>query len=65
MAQDDDMQTFRQSPPIWTNADRLRQMTDDQLAEFITDCEFNAYNTYPTTKGEVLAWLQSRAKPME
>ena len=33
MAMDDDMQTFRKK--VVTNADTIRNMTDEQLAEFL------------------------------
>lgn len=45
-----------------TNADRIRAMTDEQLAAFISDQEFEAYDTAPGLAGEILDWLKEEAK---
>lgn len=57
MAMDDDMQTFRTR--IVTNGDKIRQMTDEELAEmFIRVSELPAY-----WKKSFLDWLKKEAEP--
>lgn len=57
MAMDDDMQTFRRK--VVTNADTIRNMTDEQLAEmFIRVLELPAY-----WKKSFLDWLKKEAEP--
>jgi hypothetical protein len=45
-----------------TNGDRIRAMTDEELARFISDQEFEAYDTAPGLAGEILEWLKEEAK---
>lgn len=47
--------------PVATNADRIRAMSDEELAEWINkhDCHTNLYGYDP--KDAVLNWLQSPA----
>lgn len=61
----------------WTNADRIRNMSDEELAEWVTNmCEFerhgepykSIYNLVTEKEeeihdsyGDLLAWLQSEA----
>ena len=57
------------SEPPKSNADRIRQMTDEELAEWITDghdlcdlCQFSAcLPDYGCEKG-VIAWLKQEAE---
>lgn len=44
-----------------TNADRIRSMTDEELAEFISSLVRNA-DDYLTSEGNWLIWLQSEAE---
>ena len=45
-----------------TNADRIRQMTDEELAEWIAkhDCKTNLYGHWP--KDAILDWLKQEVK---
>ena len=56
-----------------TNADRIRNMSDEELAEFITGlskrclagigkCDCSAYKTCDNCNVEVKKWLQSEAE---
>ena len=54
--------------PIKTNADRIRSMTDEELASVITDdwCEIVCNGTYLCNNGtceqHVLKWLKEEVK---
>ena len=59
-----------------TNADMIRNMSDEELAELITgiskhclagigECDCSAYNTCQNCNVEVKKWLQSEAKVEE
>lgn len=57
--------------PIKTNADRIRSMTDEELAEEIVKCvladlfRLNVIGTRPNTKEEWLEWLKEEVKDGE
>jgi hypothetical protein len=44
-----------------TNADRIRSMTDEELAEYISELIRNSHE-YMTGEGDWLIWLQSEAE---
>ena len=44
-----------------TNADRIRSMSDEELAEYISELVRNAHE-YLTGEGDWLQWLKSEAK---
>ena len=44
-----------------TNADRIRSMTDEELAEYISELIRNSHE-YMTGEGDWLNWLQSEAE---
>lgn len=48
---------------IRTNADRIRAMTNEELAEFLLDIESMGYNGYSITDGysDFKEWLESEA----
>jgi Glu-tRNA(Gln) amidotransferase subunit E-like FAD-binding protein len=46
---------------VTTNADKIRSMTDEELAEFISSLIRNAHE-YLTSEGNWLIWLQSEAE---
>ena len=59
-----------------TNADRIRNMSDEELVEFITglskkclasigECNCSTYETCQNCNVEVKKWLQSEAKVEE
>lgn len=50
---DNEMQTFR---PTKTNGDRIRAMTDRQLAEFISE---EQHEPVPDSISDILDWLES------
>jgi hypothetical protein len=70
MAQDDDMQTFRRKAV--TNGDRIRQMTDEELAEMVSmkvcrivkldgkDCPKGFY--FGKCDKCVIAWLKQEVR---
>lgn len=45
-----------------TNADRIRAMTDEELAETMLDC-FVAFYEVEWTKKDILDWLKQEAEP--
>lgn len=57
-----DLPTQQPNHQPQTNADRIRAMTDEQLAAFISDQEFEAYDTAPGLAGEILEWLKEEVK---
>lgn len=73
MAKDDDMQTFCRK--IVTNGDRIRSMTDEELADFldtITDCCSAYYRKCEkcpmkfsdiTPRCNISLWLKKEAGP--
>ena len=71
MAKDDDMQTFR--PRIITNGDKIRSMTDEQIAEMLDIYSLEKICDYCTEQGDpschhkcnkgILAWLKKEAEP--
>lgn len=71
MAMDDDMQTFRRN--VVTNGDKIRQMSDEQIAEiFATDAFCGKMNGEIATISDcsdrkcidcVLQWLRKEAEP--
>lgn len=49
-------------PPLQkTNADRIRAMTDEELAETMLDC-FAAFYDVEWSKQDILDWLKQEAK---
>ena len=73
MAMDDDMQTFRRN--VVTNGDRIRSMTDEQLAEFLhriircctnESCQGNKCPLYGACGQRIeqqKKWLKKEAEP--
>ena len=57
-----EMENCTEYRPV-TNADRIRVMTDEELAEWIHkhDCHTNLYGD--VSKEAVLDWLKQEAKP--
>ena len=69
MAIDDVMQTFRMK--VRTNGDKIRQMTDEELAEWLIGhdncdicalCSFGACRTESECKNGVLEWLKQEVE---
>lgn len=60
MAMDDDMQTFQRK--VVTNADRIRSMTDEELAPYL--CSINNCNTCPFASigCKIEEWLREEAQ---
>ena len=51
--------------PVPTNADRIRAMSDEELAEFLGDWAQRHRAWMCDSQGECLAWLQEPAKDGE
>lgn len=51
-------------PPRETNADRIRAMTDEELAETMLDC-FAAFYEVEWSKQDILDWLKEEAEEGE
>jgi hypothetical protein len=50
----------KQKPKPQTNADRIRAMTDEELAEAMLDC-FAAFYDVEWSKQDILDWLKQEA----
>lgn len=49
--------------PKQTNADRIRAMSDEELAEFLVDVETHGYHDQSVSGTlEMIEWLQSKAE---
>jgi hypothetical protein len=59
MAMDDDMQTFARK--VRTNGDKIRAMTDEELAQFL--CQINTCSTCPfaSIDCKIGEWLREEA----
>ena len=60
MAMDDDMQTFAHK--VRTNGDKIRAMTDEELAQFL--CQINTCSTCPfaSIDCKIEEWLREEAQ---
>lgn len=63
MAADDDMQTFRRN--VVTNGDKIRQMTDEELANQYVDAICRMHTDCPSINCIecALNWLRKEAEP--
>lgn len=53
---------YEQKKRVQTNADRIRAMSDEELAEFLYKFFWGRIQTVPNRTGRLLEWLQQPAE---